>query len=300
MARLISGATGFVGSALINHWFSQGVDEPIYAFTRSPEKVINYFNGQVKPVVSLDEIPSSESMSIIVNLAGEPILDKRWSESRKQTLYDSRIETTKALIDFVNRAETLPKVFISGSAIGFYGSHEDDQYLGEDGHTYPCFAHKLCADWENLALQVESKETRVCVLRTGIVLGDGGALAKMLPPFKFGLGGPIASGQQWMSWIDLTDMIAAIDYLINHETLRGPFNLTAPEPVRNAEFTKLLAATLGRPAFFPMPAVVLKLLLGEGAELLVEGQRVVPNKLLQAGFEFSYPTLTASLRHCLK
>lgn len=299
MTRVVSGASGFIGSALINSWLEQGTEEAIYAFTHSPEKITALFKGRVHPVKNLDDIPLDEHVDVVVNLAGAPILDKRWNDARKKILYDSRIEITKQLVSFVQSRREPVSVFVSGSAIGFYGNHIGDKKLNEEGHSLPCFAHKLCADWENLTSPLESEHTRVCLLRTGIVLGKGGALSKMLPPFRLGLGGPVASGQQWMSWIDLTDMVAGINYLIAHETLHGPFNLTAPEPVRNEDFTKALAAQLKRPAFFPMPAFVLDLLLGEGAELLVEGQRVVPERLLQAGFQFKYETLEASLANAM-
>lgn len=299
MARLITGATGFIGSTLVDQWLSRDLEEEIYALTRSPQKVSDMFSGRVLPIEHTDEISDKNSVEVIVNLAGEPILDKRWSEQRKNTLYDSRINLTRQLVDFVQGQEKPVKVFVSGSAIGYYGNQPDDQLLNENGATHPCFAHKLCIDWENVASQLADSKTRVCLLRTGVVIGDGGALAKMLLPFKLGLGGPIASGQQWMSWIDIEDMVKGIDYLIDHSTLQGPFNFTAPKPVRNVEFTKTLAEQLGRPAFFPMPAFVLHTMLGEGAELLVEGQRVIPEKLLEAGFEFKYPTLKQSLANTL-
>lgn len=298
MAKLVTGATGFIGSALIDSWLEQDPDQEILGLTRNPQALQQRFKGKVTPVTSLDDINNEQALSVIVNLAGEPILDKRWTEERKHLLYDSRINITTELVGLIKRLEQPPEVFISGSAIGYYGNQQDDLQLDELQEGHPSFSHQLCHDWENVALQVE-EVTRVCLVRTGIVLGPGGALGKMLPPFKMGLGGPIASGDQWMSWIDLTDMIAGINYLIQHQTLQGPFNLTAPEPVSNRDFTKSLAKTLHRPAFFLMPAFVLQLMLGEGAELLVEGQRVVPAKLLEAGYEFQYPTLDASLAHWL-
>lgn len=294
---LITGATGFVGSALMRSLLADG--RSIVALSRRPEKVRKAF-PQVEALGSLEDLDSQRSLSAVVNLAGAPILDRRWSERRKQVLYDSRIETTKALVELFQRLHTPPSVLISGSAIGFYGS-QDDAVVLETHKGRPCFAHKLCHDWEQVASQAERLGIRVCLLRTGVVLGPkGGALARMLPAFRLGLGGPIGDGRQWMSWIQLDDMVAAIRFLLEKEVLAGPFNLTAPEPVTNREFSQALGRVLHRPARLPMPALVLRLLLGEGASLLVEGQRVLPGRLQEAGFEFRYRQLEEALRASVK
>ncbi len=300
MKCLVTGATGFIGSALISKWLeNESVDEVI-ALTRSPKKITERFDQRVTPVESLSAVDAGTTIDAVINLAGEPILDKRWSAARKQQLYQSRLQTTEAVLALLSRLTTKPDVLISGSAIGYYGSQQDDRELNEKEEGLACFAHRLCRDWENKALEAEREGVRVCLIRTGVVLGHGGALAKMLPPFRLGLGGPIGHGRQWMSWIDLEDQLNAIDYLLRHQTLSGPFNLTAPLPVTNREFSKTLGKLLQRPAVLPVPALVLRLMLGEGAELLVEGQRVVPEKLLGAGFEFRYPQLQDSLVRWLR
>lgn len=300
MARLVTGASGFIGSALINQWLRQDEALQIYGYTRNPARLKAQFNGRVMPVTDLKSLDKTLQFDVVVNLAGEPILDRRWTANRKALLYDSRINTTTELLGLLKRLEQKPQLLISGSAVGYYGNQRDDLELTEKAEAHPGFAHQLCHDWENVALKAEGIPLRVCLMRTGVVIGPGGALAKMLPAFKLGLGGPIASGEQWMSWIDLADMVAAIDFLITHKTLQGVFNLTAPRPVTNREFSRQLGQQLNRPAWLPMPALILQMLLGEGAELLVEGQRVVPDRLIEAGFEFDYPTLESSLAHWLE
>lgn len=311
MKLLITGASGFIGSALIR----QLVDEQhqIIGLSRKPARLQNKFTklvaelavkkgdgasdaGSLRAIGRLDEIEDNEAIDVIVNLAGEPILDRRWSQARKQKLYNSRLDTTAAVIDLIARLEHKPSVLVSGSAVGFYGSYPGNRVLNEQSEGRAGFTHKLCADWENRALGAELSGVRVCLLRTGVVLGPGGALKRMLPPFKLGLGGRIGTGKQWFSWIHLNDMVAVILFLIEHQVLSGVFNATAPEPVTNAVFSKALGEVLDRPVFLPMPAVVMQLLLGEGAELLCEGQRVVPFRLQEAGFEFSQPALESALR----
>ncbi|MEH6470566.1 MAG: TIGR01777 family oxidoreductase [Halopseudomonas sp.] len=297
MKLLITGASGFIGSALIDRLLAN--EHQVIGLSRKPERLQKKRGGSFRAIRALSEIASDESIEAVINLAGEPILDKRWSEARKQLLYDSRLDTTAAVIALIKRLEQRPQVLISGSAIGFYGSHQGDRMLDEQSEGRLGFTHKLCSDWENLALDAQAQGVRVCLLRTGVVLGNGGALKRMLPPFKFALGGPIASGKQWFSWVHLADMVAIIQFLLDHQVLSGAFNATAPEPVTNAVFSQSLARTLHRPAVLPMPGFVMRLLLGEGAELLCEGQRVVPARLQEAGFEFSYPQLDQALKSLL-
>ncbi len=297
MKLLITGASGFIGSALIRQLVSDG--HQIIGLSRSPERLQDRLAGQLRVIGSLTEIDAAESIDALINLAGEPILDKRWSDTRKQLIYNSRIDTTTALIALIKRLDTAPKVLISGSAVGFYGSHVGDRVLDENSEGRPGFTHKLCADWESKALEAQSQGVRVCLLRTGVVLGQGGALKRMLLPFQLALGGPIGSGKQWFSWIHLDDMVAIIRFLLAHEVLTGAFNATAPQPVTNRVFTQALGRVLHRPTLLPMPAFVLQWLLGEGAELLCEGQRVAPARLLEAGFEFSYPDIDVALQALL-
>lgn len=292
MKILVTGGTGFIGLHLIRSRLKAGDD--IYCYTRDAEKVEKLFAGKVTPVTQMPP-PKDLVVDAIVNLAGEPIVDERWTDQRKQLLRDSRINLTHSLVEWISGLEKKPEVLVSGSAIGYYGSVEGDQKLSENAQVTPGFTHSLCQDWENAALKAEQQGVRVCLIRTGIVLGPGGALAKMLLPFKCGLGGPVGSGDQWMSWIHIADEVDVIEMLLTHQQLSGAFNLTAPEAATNREFSKALGKALRRPAFLPMPGYAMKLLLGEGAELLLEGQRVYPEKLLELGFKFKYPELRTAL-----
>lgn len=293
MNILLTGGSGFIGRALTQSLTSRG-DQVLWLQhkTLSP----NAPNG-VRQLLSLEEIDIH--IDAVVNLAGAPIIDKKWTEERKAVLRASRIDTTQKLVTWIANEWDRPSVLISGSAIGYYGS-QSDAFLGESAAVKPGFAHDLCKDWENAAFAAQEYGLRVCCIRTGIVLGDGGTLAKMWWPFQLGLGGPIASGQQWMSWIHLHDQVRAILFLIDHQTLNGAFNLTAPHPVRNKDFVQQLAKYLKRPSFLPMPQIILDFLMGESSELLTQGQRVVPEKLELAGFEFLFPKLNPALAHILK
>lgn len=289
MNILITGGTGLIGSALTRHWQAE---HAIWILSRD-ERHLESTN--VKYINSLQQLDFNQ-LDAVVNLAGEPIANKRWTERQKERICQSRWQLTEALSQRIRQADTPPKTFISGSAIGFYG-RQDSQEITEDYQAFfPEFSHDICARWENLAMQASSEHTRVCLLRTGIVLAENaGALKKMLPPFKLGLGGVIGSGEQYMSWIHLEDMVALIDFLLTHPELNGPVNAVAPKAVTNQVFTQELAKRLKRPALLPMPAVMAKLLFGEMSEILLYGQRVVPKKLQDAGFHFRYPQLGPAL-----
>lgn len=291
MKVLITGGTGFIGQRLIEKRLLVG--DEIYCLTRDPKKVQMLFPSEVSALSKLPK-PDEVVVDAVINLAGEPILDKRWSDERKQQLRDSRIEFTHDLVTWIEQQTNKPKTLISGSAIGFYGSQADG-VLDEESSSQPGFTYDLCAEWENAAFQAKEFGLRVCTIRTGIVLGEGGALAKMIPPFRFGLGGPIGKGGQWMSWIHIDDEIDIIEMLLTHEHLHGSFNLTSPDAVTNKQFSKTLGAILKRPAFMPMPGFVMELLLGEGAELLLEGQNVYPKKLLDLGYQFKFSELEQAL-----
>ena len=239
-------------------------------------------------VTSLDDTLDFDDVDAVINLAGEPIADKRWNETQKTRICESRWQITQQLTDKINAAAQPPATFISGSAIGYYGRQGDKLVTEAFTEVHHEFTHTVCEKWERIALQA-SQKTRICLLRTGVVLsGDGGALSKMRLPFSLGLGGRIGDGNQYMSWIHINDMVAAILFLLEHKNCEGAYNLTAPTPVTNTEFVKAYAASLGRPAIFPMPALALKLLMGEAADLLLTGQRVVPQKLQDAGFQFTF------------
>jgi uncharacterized protein (TIGR01777 family) len=210
-------------------------------------------------------------------------------------LRDSRINTTRRVLDWISAQSRRPAVLISGSAVGWYGPRGDEE-LGEGAQPGDDFAAQLCRDWEAEASKAQALGVRVCISRTGIVLDrGGGALAKMLLPFRFGLGGPIGSGRQWLSWIARADIVALIRWLATNENASGAYNATAPHPVTNSEFARALGEALHRPAILPMPAFALRLLLGEMAELVLTGQRVLPVRASAAGFRFTCPELPAAL-----
>lgn len=292
MKVLITGGTGFIGQAYIKWRQPHGVN--FTCITRNPDRAKKTLGPAVRTVTSLMEV-DGETFDAVINLCGEPIADRRWSEKRKKLLRYSRLTMTHALVDWMAMSDKKPAVFISGSAIGYYGTHPGDDLLVEASAVRQGFTHSLCADWEEEAMRAAELGVRVCLIRTGVVLGEGGALKKMVPPFRMGVGGPIGDGRQWMSWIHLEDELRAIDFLLRHQTLQGAFNLTAPEASRNAEFAQTLGRALKRPAKLPLPPFVVELMLGEGAELLLEGQRVYPQRLMQAGFEFKYPELDQAL-----
>lgn len=297
MKILITGATGLIGSALCKLLADK---HELIALTRNINKAKNTLPNSIIALDNLKDV-NFDDLDAVINLAGEPIADKRWSAQQKQKIFQSRLAITEQIVNNINVSDTPPKVFISGSAIGFYGRQPAENVITESySSTYPEFSHQLCKQWEELALQAHSPDVRVCLLRTGIVLSkQGGALDKMLPPFKLGVGGRMASGKQMMSWIHIDDMVNAIVFLLKDEKAHGAFNLTAPEPVSNTNFTQTLAKTLNRPALFPMPEFVLKLLFGEMSDLLIYGQNVIPEKLEQQGFKFKFKTLDTALNEIL-
>ncbi|MDP4536393.1 TIGR01777 family oxidoreductase [Alkalimonas collagenimarina] len=293
MNILITGGTGLIGQALVKRLRSE---HEFTVLSRSAEKVKSLFGHDIVCCESLDKIDISR-YDAVINLAGEPIADKRWTDKQKKRICHSRWDLTEQLSAKIQQANPAPKVLISGSAIGFYGRQDANRI--DESHTdfYPEFSHDICARWENLAQRAASQTTRVCLLRTGIVLAkNGGALKKMLPPFKLGLGGKIGDGQQYMSWIHIDDMVTLIDFLLCHSELSGPINATAPRAVNNSAFTEALAARLKKPARLPMPAFMARVLFGEMADLLLYGQNVYPQKLLQAGFEFQFSDIKSALQ----
>ncbi|NOR71021.1 MAG: TIGR01777 family protein [Methylomarinum sp.] len=297
MKILITGGTGFIGKKLCR--FLLDKKHQLTVLSRHPKKVASLCGSSVRAINNINQLAAPDSFDAIINLAGEGIANARWTKKRKQQLLDSRIGTTKQLIAYIESADKKPKVLISGSAIGYYGNRGAIK-LSEASSAHEDFSHELCEKWEAVAQQAEDYGVRVCVIRTGLVIGDdGGFLKRLLPPFKLGLGGPMGDGTQWMSWIHRTDFIAIIDKLLESRVLQGIFNVTAPEPVTNAEFSQTLGKVLNRPVFLSIPAVVLKLLLGEMSELLLGGQRVMPTKLEKAGFKFKFETLEQALRDVL-
>jgi uncharacterized protein (TIGR01777 family) len=272
---VISGASGFVGSALKNY-FQQNNCE-VTTINR-----VDFLNEETLT-------SKINNCDVLINLNGANIIN-RWSESYKKLLYSSRIDITKALVDAMNKVSDKPNLFISTSAVGIY---KNDKVYGETSEEFgDDFLANLVVDWEKEALRANELGIRTTIFRFGIVLGrDGGALAKMITPFKFGLGGTIGDGTQAFSFIHLDDLLSAYSFVIENDTLDGVFNLTAPNPTTNYGLTKALGKSLNRPTILPVPQFVLNLIFSEGAKVLTDGQSVVPQKLLDSGFEFQYKNI---------
>lgn len=300
MKILVTGGTGFIGAALIH----QLRDHDITVLSRDPAKASLSLGEQVKAITSLDQLDNLNDYDVVINLAGEPIINKRWTARQKDTICRSRWGITQQLVDKIKASEQPPHTFISGSAVGIYGNQHDnviDEDFAIEHVSRHDFAHHVCQRWEHIASDAASEATRVCLLRTGIVLGrHGGALAKMLLPYQFGLGGPIGSGKQYTPWIHLDDMVNAIIFLLNTPSAHGAFNMTAPEPVTNKAFSQALAHALHRPHFLFTPAFALKLALGEAASLLLEGQNAIPAKLEAAGYTFQHRDIHEALQDILR
>ena len=297
MNILITGGTGLIGKRLCTALLQQGHD--ITVLSRNPDSVTSKCGAAVKAMATLNDYETDTVFHAIINLAGEPIVDKRWTDEQKQRLLDSRVTLTEQLVQRISNAKQKPQVLISGSAVGFYGDGGDNILL-EDTPPAQDFGATLCNRWEQAAHKAADLGVRVCLLRTGLVLDSaGGLLGKMLLPFKLGLGATLASGKQWMSWIHYADYIQIVLMLLDNPNANGAFNMTAPEPVTNKTFTKTLAQHLKRPALFFSPAWLLKLIMGERADLLIGGQRALPNKIQTLGYTFHYVPLEQALENLL-
>lgn len=296
MKLVIAGATGFIGSTLVQQLWQDFHSLVLLSRNPAREKSRNNVNHLLwQPGRGGDWEQSVDGADGVINLAGEPIAGKRWNARQKQKLRTSRIETTQALVGAIAKAKVKPKVFLSASAVGYYGDR-GDELLTEESQPRDDFLGRLCADWEAEARKAEACGVRVVLLRTGIVLGKGeGALKQMVPPFKMFAGGPLGSGQQWMPWIHIDDEVGLIKFLMAQEAARGAFNLTAPNPVTMEEFAAALGKVLNRPAWAAVPAGVLALLLGEMADMLLGGQRAIPKAALALGYRFKYPRISVAL-----
>lgn len=294
MKVIITGGTGFIGRYIIPSFFDKNYE--VIVLTRYPERARKILPNGCEIISKLDTLSANIAVKGILNLAGEPIDKGRWTPKKKKELIASRVRITQQCVDLVKRLNEKPAWLVSGSAIGFYGAHQNEM-LDEHSKPNPGFTHELCRQWEQCVLQAQAFGVRVCLLRTGVVLGrNGGALARMLPPFKWGLGGRLGHGHQWFSWVHQEDLCRIIHALIDNESLSGAFNGTSPNPVTNRQLTQNLAKALHRPVFFPVPAFVIKWLYGEmGTELLLKGQRVIPKKMLDIGFQFQFPDLGKAL-----
>ena len=296
MRILICGASGLIGKALTKTLEAKGC-ELLLAGRKEPQD-----ERETKWTIEdgFAEPKRLEGLDAVIHLAGESVRALRRTDEKKAAIRSSRVDGTRSVVDALAKLKSRPKVLISGSAVGFYGDR-DDEILTESSTSGDNFLAKTCREWEAESRRAEDAGIRTVLLRTGIVLSkDGGALATMLLPFKLGVGGVIGDGKQWMSWISLDDEIRAIEFVLEHEEVRGAVNLVSPNPVTNQEFTSVLGEVLYRPTFIPLPEFAVSMLLGEmGDELLLSSTRAVPARLEQLGFEWQFPELKPALEHAL-
>lgn len=299
MRIVMTGSTGLVGQFLVDQWKD---DHELIRLVRPQSKVRpdagtfvewDPYNERLDPSVF-------EGCDAVIHLAGASIAGKRWSPEYKQIIRDSRVLTTRFLVKTLLENKVIPEVFISASAIGYYGDRPKDVELDEDAPPGEGFLAETCVEWEKATEPLQA-HTRVINTRFGIILSTkGGALARMLMPFRFGLGGIIGNGEQVMSWVSLPEIPEILNFIIMHENIQGPVNVTTPQPVTNAEFTRTLARVLRRPAFFHVPSFAIRWILGEmGDSLLLSGQRVIPKRLVHAGYRFQYESLEQALHYIL-
>jgi hypothetical protein len=294
----VSGSHGLVGRALVRSLTAEG-----HEVIRLVRRERSFGSPEVEwhPNQGLIDAEHLEGFDAVVHLAGESIASGRWTAEKKQKIRDSRVKGTELLSRSLARLSRPPATFVCASAIGYYGSRGDEM-LTEQSAPGSDFLAEVCVEWEKATASAAEKGIRVVNTRFGIILAaDGGALAKMLPPFRMGIGGRIGSGKQWMSWIALDDVVEGIRFGLATETVRGPVNFVAPEPVTNSVFTKTLGRVLSRPTFFPIPAFGVRLAFGEMADaLLLSSQHVQPQKLLDSGYSFNFRQLEGTLRHALE
>ncbi len=299
MRTLITGATGFIGRHLVPHF-----KRPIVLSRHGSKR-----RGALSryDVTAYDWAPDSgpppaqsfDNVGVVIHLAGESVADGRWTKSKRKRIFASRVIGTSNLVKAIASLQNPPRLLISASAVGYYGSR-GNELLNESAGPGHDFLADVCVAWESAALAAAQAGIRVVLPRIGLVLGpEGGALSKMLLPFKFGLGGRLGDGQQWMPWIHIEDLVQLVLFLVEHETLQGPVNTTSPNPVTNTEFTERLAKLLHRPALLPVPTPLLRLMLGQFADIVLASQRVVPEIATRAGFTFAYPRLDEALSQVL-
>lgn len=296
MKFFITGGTGLIGTELTSKLLAEGHEITIY--TRNIVKARTTFSNLSNTMLFCDNLNTPEllkDIDVVINLAGESIGKGRWSKQRKEQLTDSRIKTTRKLVKQIKTSTNPPKLFISGSAIGYYGS-QGDTILTEESIGQTEFTHALCSEWEVIAKEAQSEKTRVAILRTGVILSSkGGMIPEIIKPFKYGLGSIMGNGEQFFSWIHITDMIGAIKFILENKALSGAINMTTPNPVTNKIFSKTLAKQLHKPCWFKIPSFVLSLMLGEASTLILGSQRAIPEKLLRANFRFKYAKIDEAL-----
>ena len=293
MRYLVTGGTGFIGRALCASLASER--HRVTILSRAPDRAGRDLHAGIQVVSRIEDV---EPVDVVFNLQGENLTSARWTEPRKLAIVNSRVDFTRALVEWIGSRPCPPAALVNASAVGWYGDR-GDEVLTETSTPGSGFAAELCADWEAEAQRAEILGVRVCRARLGVVLDrGGGALARMLPAFRLGAGGPLGSGDQWMSWISLRDAVRLLRWLADSQQ-RGAFNATSPQPVRNRDFTRALSRRLKRPALLPMPAFALRTMFGEMSGLLLGSQRVLPDAARAGGFEFEHPTLSAALEAAL-
>jgi uncharacterized protein len=290
---LISGATGFIGGHLVRYLIARG--DSVSVFTRDADIALDKFGPHVRVITDLEQVDQGTRIDAVINLAGARILGLPWTRGRRRTLIESRVRTTRALVNLCARLQRPPRVFISASAIGYYGVREDER-LDEQGEPQAIFQSELCQRWEEAAAGAESLGVRVVRLRIGMVFGrDGGALPSLAMPVRLGFGALLGGGKQWVSWIHIEDLVRLVEFALDKPSLRGAVNAVAPNPATHRQLQHTLAHSLRRRIRMRIPAFVLRAALGEMAQLLVDGQRVLPRRALAAGFNFRHPDLRAAL-----
>lgn len=306
MRIIISGGSGFIGRELTKELLSHGHD--VIILSRNPQKSVNFPSGT--QIAKWDGKTSQgwgqhvDGSSAIINLAGENIAGEkffpaRWTATKKQSILQSRLDAGAALVEAIRNAKTRPSVLIQSSAIGYYGPLKDE-VVDENWPAGRDFFSNTCVAWEGSTADVESLGVRRVVTRSGVILSKtGGALYRLLLPFKFYAGGPMGNGKQYLSWIHMADIVSAIHFLIENSVMQGVYNLTAPQPVTNAEFARAIGRVMHRPSFIPVPAFALRLMFGEVSTVVVDGQRVVPNRLLKEGYPFKFVRAEDALRDLL-
>ncbi len=304
MKIAITGATGLVGSRLVTQL---NQSHQILVLTRNSNKAQKVFPPAVFSNLEIVQYTPQESgewqqsisgCDAVVNLAGEPIAE-RWSPAQKQAIMESRQVGTRRLVEAIAMAEEKPQVLVSGSAIGYYGTSESTAF-DETSSSGNDFLAQVCQNWEAEAEKVTEYGVRLVILRLGIVLANGGALGKMIGPFKMFAGGPIGSGRQWFSWIHLDDLVNLICKAVENQSMSGVYNATAPNPVRMGQLCQTLGEVMNRPSWLPVPDFVLEILLGDGAIVVLEGQQVLPKQTQQSGFDYKYPELKPALAEIVK
>ncbi|MSP37265.1 MAG: TIGR01777 family protein [Deltaproteobacteria bacterium] len=300
MKLLVTGATGFIGTVLCDQLLDQGHSLTLFSRGAPPNTNTPYRRWlHWTPGTLRSWETELEGIDGVINLTGEPIAARKWTNTQRRRLEKSRVDATHVLVAACAKAQHKPKFLINASAVGYYGAH-GDEILTEEAPCGEDFLSLLCRDWEEEAIRAEDLGMRVVRLRTGIVLGPhGGALEKMTAPFRFYLGGPLGTGKQWMSWIHLEDQVRLILHVINNPQASGAINATSPNPVQNEEFSQTLGKVLKRPSWFAVPAFALRMKLGDMAEMLLTGQRVAPAAAQKLGFEFHHPDLLEALQTCM-